>query len=52
MSLREKVAKLGDALEECLWLAETEGTSLGTEFPILDIIEVCRRALYGEEEDE
>ena len=51
MSLRKEVKRLREALSECLWLAETDGTSLGTEFPLHDIIGVCERALNDEEEE-
>ena len=48
--LLAEVKRLRAALSECLWLAETDGTSFGTEFPLHDIIGVCNRALNDEEE--
>ena len=50
MSLHKEVKRLR-SLSTCLWLAETDGTSFGTEFPLHDIIEVCKRALNDEEEE-
>lgn len=50
--LLAEVKQLRAALSECLWLAETDGTSFGTEFPLHDIIGVCNRALNDEEDEE
>ena len=50
--LLAEVKRLREALSTCLWHAETDGTSFGSDFPLHDIIEVCNWALNDEEDEE
>ncbi len=50
--LLAEVKRLRAALSTCLWHAETDGTSFGSDFPLHDIIEVCNWALNEGDEEE